>query len=287
VNRPGLPSIRYRVGTFATFHEAMVEAAARRPELQLWTSRASDDFGMAMLAMWAWIGDVLTFYQERVANEAFVRTALLPESVRRLAALLGYEPAPGAAAVADLAFTLDDGRRVVLPRGLQVQSVPGEGERPQPFETSDAVHADARLNEVRVGPAPIPRPAGALAGGSERGFLLDPVEVSAGDQVWCGAPPGIRGQACRGRGEGPHRHRAGRRPTAPAHLVPAGARCERWAGDAPVDAEVPAVRPRRSQQLSRLRPPPHRRGNQAASPMAHRRSRRCTSTPSWKASSPA
>ena len=110
-NRPGLPAVRYRVGTFASFREAMVEAAAGRPELRGWTSREPDDFGMALLAMWAWIGDVLTFYQERVANEAFIRTALLPESVRRLAGLLGYEPAPGAAAIADLAFTLDDGRR--------------------------------------------------------------------------------------------------------------------------------------------------------------------------------
>ena len=90
-NRPGLPAVRYRVGTFASFREAMVEAAAGRPELRGWTSREPDDFGMALLAMWAWIGDVLTFYQERVANEAFIRTALLPESVRRLAGLLGYD----------------------------------------------------------------------------------------------------------------------------------------------------------------------------------------------------
>jgi hypothetical protein len=182
-NRPGLPAVRYRVGTFASFREAMVEAAAGRPELRGWTSREPDDFGMALLAMWAWIGDVLTFYQERAANEAFIRTALLPESVRRLAGLLGYEPTPGGAAIADLAFTLDDGRQVVLPSGLQVQSVPGEGERPQRFETGQAVPADARLNEVRVGPAPRSRPGGALAAGSDHGLLLDPVDAGAGDQV--------------------------------------------------------------------------------------------------------
>jgi hypothetical protein len=189
-NRPGLGSIRYRVGTYPGFLEAMVEAAARRPELRDWTSRASDDFGMAVLAMWAWIADVLTFYQERVANEAFVRTALLPESVRALAALLGYQPAPGATAVADLAFTLDEGRQVLLPAGLQVQSVPGEGERPQRFETGQALPADARLNEVRVGPAPKARPGGALAAGSDHGFLLDPADAGPGDQAVVVRHPG-------------------------------------------------------------------------------------------------
>jgi hypothetical protein len=189
-NRPGLPAIRYRVDSVASFLQAMVEAAARRAELRDWTSRAPDDFGMALLAMWAWVGDVLTFYQERVANEAFVRTALLPESVRRLAALLGYEPSPGVAATADLAFTLDEGRQVVLPDRLQVQSVPGEGERPQLFQTDQAIRADARLNQVGVGPAPQPRTGGALAAGSDHGFLLDPVDAGVGDQVVVVRAPG-------------------------------------------------------------------------------------------------
>ena len=182
-NRSGLPAIRYRVGTSASFRQAMIEAAGRRPELRGWTSRAPDDVGMALLAMWAVIGDVLTFYQERIANEAFLRTALLPESVRRLTALLGYEPAPGVAAVADLVFTLDDGKDVLLPAGLQVQSVPREGERPELFETTVQVAADARLNDIPIGPAPEKRPGGALAATSEHGVLLAPAELGPGDQV--------------------------------------------------------------------------------------------------------
>ena len=63
-----------------------------------WTARGSDDYGIALLEMWAYLADILTFYQERIANEAFLRTALLRASVLRLAALLDYRPAPGVAA---------------------------------------------------------------------------------------------------------------------------------------------------------------------------------------------
>ena len=157
-NRPGLPAIRYRVGSFSSFRQAMIERSASievsdEEKLALplrdWTTRASDDYGIALLEMWAYLADILTFYQERIANEAFLRTATLPESVRRLVALLGYEPAPGVAASTHLAFAVEKGKRVQVPEGLRVQSVPGQNERPQKFETVEAMLAWANLNEMR------------------------------------------------------------------------------------------------------------------------------------------
>src|ERR687885_1345801 len=111
-NRPGLPAIRYRVGTYSSFRQAMIEKSESAQieadgrifyPLRGWTTRARDDYGIALLEMWSYLADILTFYQERIANEAFLRTALMPESVRRLAALINYEPAPGVAATAYLA----------------------------------------------------------------------------------------------------------------------------------------------------------------------------------------
>ena len=160
-NRPGLPAIHYRVGTYSSFRRAMiekissveveVEGSTLRP-LREWTARTSDDYGVALLEMWAYLADILTFYQERAANEAFLRTALLRESVLRLAALLDYEPAPGVAAAAHLVFTLEKDKQVQIPIGLRVQSVPGQGEKPEKFETVEAVAADALLNRLRIFP---------------------------------------------------------------------------------------------------------------------------------------
>ena len=45
-----------------------------RPLVAL-TTRAADDPAIALLDAWATVGDVLTFYQERIANEGFLRTA--------------------------------------------------------------------------------------------------------------------------------------------------------------------------------------------------------------------
>ena len=82
-NLPGLSSVRYRVGTYASFREAIVERAGHDPALTGWTARTDDDYGMTLIDLWSYVADVLTFYQERIANEAFLRTALLRESVYR------------------------------------------------------------------------------------------------------------------------------------------------------------------------------------------------------------
>jgi hypothetical protein len=88
------------------------------------------------------MADVLTFYQERIANEAYLRTATERSSVRELARLIGYSLAPGVAAETWLAFTLEEARGapeqkaapVTIAAGTRVQSVPGPDELPQTFE---------------------------------------------------------------------------------------------------------------------------------------------------------
>lgn len=162
-NRPGLSAIVYRVGTYASFRQAMVEAIAQsrvkvggqelRP-LQAWTARQDDDYGIALLDMWAYLGDILTFYQERLANEAYLNTAVMREDVLRLAALLGYKPANGVAASAYLAFTVQKGKSVAITPGMRIQSVPGQGEKPQKFETMESITARSVLSKFRVYPRP-------------------------------------------------------------------------------------------------------------------------------------
>ncbi|HEV2387300.1 MAG TPA: baseplate J/gp47 family protein [Candidatus Acidoferrales bacterium] len=153
-NRPGLSAIAYRIGTYASFRETMLDAIAGAPELAALSTRQSDDYSVTFLELWAAVLDVLTFYQERYANEVFLRTAQQPASLQRLARLLDYSPRPGVAALDDLAFTIDAGRVVDIPAGLRVQSVPQAGEQPQTFETLEAITADARFNRLRVYPAP-------------------------------------------------------------------------------------------------------------------------------------
>jgi hypothetical protein len=153
-NRAGLSAIAYRVGTYGSFRESMLEQIAHAPGLERLATRADDDYSITVVDLWSAVADVLTFYQERYANEAFLRTATQRESIGRLARLIDYGLRPGVAALAWLAFTAEDGKRVRIARRLRVQSVPGQDEQPQIFETLEPIEADARLNRVRVLPAP-------------------------------------------------------------------------------------------------------------------------------------
>ncbi|HEX6159943.1 MAG TPA: hypothetical protein VF111_07240, partial [Thermoanaerobaculia bacterium] len=177
-NRPALSRIAYRIGTYGSFRRAMLERIAQQAALRKWTARDETDYGVALIDMWAYLGDILTFYQERIANEAFLRTAVHRESVMRLAALLDYRPSPGAAATTYVAFFLDKGKTLQIPIGLRVQSVPGQNEKPQKFETVEAIAADAGLNAVRV--YGLPAAYNPFALGSTGGPLATPVEIAAG-----------------------------------------------------------------------------------------------------------
>jgi hypothetical protein len=153
-NRPGLSAIAYRVGTYADFKQAMQAALsdADRPALAPLTTRDTDDFALALLDAWAMVADVLTFYQERIANESYLRTATELRSVLELARAIGYELRPGVAANAYLAFTLEDAAGApgyaTIVAGTKVQSVPGPDEKPQTFETVEALDARAAWNSL-------------------------------------------------------------------------------------------------------------------------------------------
>lgn len=160
-NPPGQDSLDYRIGVHSSFLRRMVarlgretlpdgDYAGERPLGEL-TSRSEDDFAVGLLDGWAVVGDVLTFYQERIANEGFLRTADERRSILELAREIGYELKPGVAAETYLAFTVDDSDATpdsaYVPAGTQVQSIPQkQDELPQTFETSDEFTAQVAWN---------------------------------------------------------------------------------------------------------------------------------------------
>src|SRR6266545_320712 len=154
INPPGQAALRYRLATFSTFRDRLLSGVP--PRLPEWKDHGRRDYGIVLLEMWATLADILTFYQERIANEAFLRTAQLRESVVRIARLVDYRLNPGAAAGAYLAFTVDPGKkdeppkRLELRQGLRCQTKPAPDAPPVPFETDEALTAHASLNQMRV-----------------------------------------------------------------------------------------------------------------------------------------
>jgi predicted phage baseplate assembly protein len=160
INPPGQDALRYRLGDHRALLRRMLARlsqqetpAGDRPLVAL-TTRATDDPSIALLDAAATLGDVLTFYQERIVNEGFLRTATERLSVLQLARAIGYELKPGVAASTYLAFTLDDSaaaqNEVTIPAGTQVQSIPvKKGELPQTFETATDFVARRAWNALK------------------------------------------------------------------------------------------------------------------------------------------
>ncbi len=161
-NRPGLKALDYRIGTHASFLAAMEDRLSSLvleipgdngnvgiSPLQSLTTRELDDFSISLLDSWALVGDVLTFYEERIANECYLRTAVELRSIWELAKLIGYNLKPGVSSSVDLAFNLEKGYNAEIPEGTRVQSLPAPGEAAQTFETSEPIKARAEWNQIR------------------------------------------------------------------------------------------------------------------------------------------
>jgi Baseplate J-like protein len=161
-NPPGLAALAYRVRTHSGFRNAM-QAALVRGRLEALTTREALDPTIGLLDAWATALDVLTFYQERIANEGYLRTATETVSIRELARTIGYELGPGAAATTDLAFELETApgspSAVTIEPGVKVQTLPGPGEVPQTFETVEELEAQPGWNALRARVAQVEVPA--------------------------------------------------------------------------------------------------------------------------------
>ena len=64
------------------------------------------NLGIVILELVAYVGDQLSFYLDRQANEAFLVTAVQRQNVINLAALVGYVPRTTAAAITPIQATL-------------------------------------------------------------------------------------------------------------------------------------------------------------------------------------
>jgi hypothetical protein len=199
-NRPGLGELSVRIGTHGSFLATMKARlsthalgdgpAAARPLAALGVR--DSDASIALLDAFATMADVLTFYQERIVNEGYLGTATEMRSVHELARLVGYQTRPGVAASARLAFTLDSNvtEEVTIAAGSQVRTVPGPGELPQIFETSEDLVARSEWNRLGVRQVEPPswkagdepqRRTLYLAGTSSRLRAGEPILVALGD----------------------------------------------------------------------------------------------------------
>ncbi len=149
---PGLPRLPAQVLGFPQFRESLLSTAALRPEFLGWAGRAVDDLGVMLFESCAYVLDILEFYDRRISEECYIRTARDPASMRRLVGLLGYQPRPAVASSAIIAAMADGRDPVSLPSGTQFRSKSVPGIPPQIFETRQIVPIDPRKNAWELAP---------------------------------------------------------------------------------------------------------------------------------------
>ena len=73
------PVIDYLTKDYAGFRQGMLNQIPLL--LPQWTDRSEADFGVVLIELMAYVADILSYYQDRVANEAFLATATQRRSV--------------------------------------------------------------------------------------------------------------------------------------------------------------------------------------------------------------
>ncbi len=129
------PIIDYVTKDYEGYRQAMLNQIPLL--LPNWTDRSESDFGVALIELFAYVADILSYYQDRVANESYLATATQRRSVTELLRLIDYQIDPGLSATAYLHGEVSADVTVNganLPYRLKTAGVPGEPD--QNFEVT-------------------------------------------------------------------------------------------------------------------------------------------------------
>jgi len=85
-----------------------------------WTGEDPADFGVALIEAFAYMGDIVSYYIDRIANETYLPTATQRKNIINLANIYGYLPSGYRSAVTTIQFTNTDTSAVVLPANTQL-----------------------------------------------------------------------------------------------------------------------------------------------------------------------
>jgi hypothetical protein len=136
------PIIDYVTKDYEGFKQGMLGLIPQL--LPNWTDRTENDFGVVLIELFAYVADILSYYQDRVANEAYLSTATQRRSVVELLRLIDYMVDPGlaASALVHIDVTADVDVTALAPPGalpyrVKTTGIPGQDDRifevTQPF----------------------------------------------------------------------------------------------------------------------------------------------------------
>jgi hypothetical protein len=115
-------TVDYTNRDYYSLREAMIARVKDRlteNNVPRWTGTDPNDFGLALIEAFAYMGDVMSYYIDRVANEMSIETASQRESILSLSAMFGYTPAGYQSATSTFTLSNSLSSEQTLPAGTQ------------------------------------------------------------------------------------------------------------------------------------------------------------------------
>jgi len=117
-----------------------------------WNQASEGDLGVAFVEAFGYMGDILSYYGDRISQEAYLPTATQRLSLLNIAQLLSYTVSNGQAATGSITFTTaNPGDAVVIPQGTQVATAFNTAtDSPIVYETAAVATCPANGGTVAV-----------------------------------------------------------------------------------------------------------------------------------------
>jgi hypothetical protein len=113
------PNIDYTSRDFDGLKRSLLDYA--RVAFPDWAPGSEGDFGVLLVELLAYTGDVLSYYVDRAQNESYLPTASQRASILQIAELVGYRPGTGAPATGSVTLKSADGSAdVTVPAGTRL-----------------------------------------------------------------------------------------------------------------------------------------------------------------------
>ena len=131
------PSIDYTSKDYEAFRHDMINLIPYlMPE---YTDFSESDAGVMLVELNAYVADILSYYQDRQANEVYLGTATQRKSVLDIVKQLGYRLSNAVPSSSKLVVELTEplDRQFVIPKGFSVSTEGSEYEEPINFETTE------------------------------------------------------------------------------------------------------------------------------------------------------
>jgi hypothetical protein len=127
--------------------ELIARVQDRIPE---WTASDPSDFGVALIEAFAYMGDMISYYIDRNANEALITTATQRDSVINIAQTYGYIPAGYRQAFTLLTVSNTSATAVSIPAGTVVSGdiVSGDTVTTVYFTTDSDISVDPQVGQT-------------------------------------------------------------------------------------------------------------------------------------------